>query len=87
MRMGSGHLYRSPNIVRVIKTRRLRRAGHAARMEEGRNDFKILTGIPAGKRPFRTPRGLPLNSGETVDGVNKINLNLKFELNLFFFFG
>ena len=35
-----------PNIVRVFKTRRLRWAGHAARMEEGRNDFKILTGRP-----------------------------------------
>ena len=31
--------------VRVIKTRRVRRAGHIARMEEGRNSFKILTGI------------------------------------------
>ena len=37
-------LYRSPNIVRVIKSRRLRWAGHAARMEEGRSVFKMLTG-------------------------------------------
>ena len=37
-------LYRSPNIVRVIKSRRLRWAGHVARMEEGRSAFKILTG-------------------------------------------
>ena len=36
-------LYRSPNIVRVIKSRRLRWAGHVARMEEGRSAFKILT--------------------------------------------
>ena len=42
-------LYRSPNIVRVIKFRRLRWAGHLARMEEGRNVFKIL-GKPTGKR-------------------------------------
>ena len=42
-------LYRSPNIVRVIKSRRLRWAGHVARMEEGRRAFKILTGKPAGK--------------------------------------
>ena len=34
-------LYRSPNIVRVIKSRRLRWAGHVARMEEGRSAFKI----------------------------------------------
>ena len=42
-------LYRSPNIVRVIKSRRLRWTGHVARMEEGRSAFKILTGRPAGK--------------------------------------
>ena len=45
-------LYRSPNIVRVIKSRRLRWAGHVARMEEGRSAFRILTGKPTGKRPF-----------------------------------
>ena len=39
-------LYRSPNIVRVIKSRRLRWAGHVARMEEGSSAFKILTGRP-----------------------------------------
>ena len=49
-------LYRSPNIVRVIKSRRLRWAGHVARMEDGRSAFKILTGKPAGKRPLRSPR-------------------------------
>jgi len=41
-------LYRSPNIVRVIMSRRLRWAGHVARMEEGRSAFKILTGTPVG---------------------------------------
>ena len=43
-------LYRSPHIVKVIKSRRLRWAGHVARMEEGRRSFKILTGKPTGKR-------------------------------------
>ena len=43
-------LYRSPNMIRVIKSRRLRWAGHVARMEEGRSAFKILTGKPTGKR-------------------------------------
>ena len=42
-------LYRSPNIVRVIKSRRLRGAGHVARMEEGKTAFKRLTGKPTGK--------------------------------------
>ena len=39
-------LYCSPNIVRVIKCRRLSWAGHVVRMEEGRSAFKILTGQP-----------------------------------------
>ena len=49
-------LYRSPNRVRVIKSRRLRQVGHVARMEEGRSAFKILTGTSAGKRPLGRPR-------------------------------
>ena len=49
-------LHRSPNIVRVIKSRRLGWAGHAAKMEEGRSAFKILTGTPTGKRPLGRPR-------------------------------
>ena len=49
-------LYRSPNIVRVIKFRRLRRAGHVVRMEEGRSAFKILTGKPTGTRPLGRSR-------------------------------
>ena len=49
-------MYRSPNIVRVIKSRRLRWAGHVIRMEEGWNAFKILTGKSTGKRPLRRPR-------------------------------
>ena len=44
------------NIVRVIKSRRLRWAGHVAIMEEGRSAFKILTGTPTGKRPSGRPR-------------------------------
>ena len=42
-------MYCSPNIVRVIKSRALRRAGLVARMEEGRRAFEILTGKPEGK--------------------------------------
>ena len=49
-------MYRSPNIVSVIKSRRLKWAGNVARMEKGRTPFKILTGKPAGKRPLGRPR-------------------------------
>ena len=49
-------LYRSPNIVRVIKSRRLRCAGHVARMEEGRSAFNILIDKTTGKRPSGRPR-------------------------------
>ena len=43
-------LYRSPNIVRIIKSRKFRWADHVARMEEDRNAFKSFTGTPTGKR-------------------------------------
>ena len=49
-------MYRSSNIVRVIKYRRLRWAGHVARIEEGRIAFKIVTGKPTGRRPLGRPR-------------------------------
>ena len=58
--MGSGEGSTTRNfiwfIVRVIKSRRLRWAGHVARMEEGRSAFKILTGNTTGKRPLARPR-------------------------------
>ena len=45
-------LYSSPNIVRVIKSRRMRWAGHVARMGEERGAYKVLVGKPEGKRPL-----------------------------------
>jgi hypothetical protein len=45
-------LYSSPNIVRVIKSRRMRWAGHGARMVEGRIVCRVLIGRPEGKRPL-----------------------------------
>ena len=61
----------------VIKSRRLRWAGHVARMEEGVSAFKILTGKPKGKRPSGRPRrkgednikGIGVNSEGWVDSV------------------
>jgi hypothetical protein len=50
------NLYSSPNITRMIKSRRMRWAGHVARMGETRNAYKILVGKPEGKRPLGRPR-------------------------------
>ncbi|KAJ4441021.1 hypothetical protein ANN_10870 [Periplaneta americana] len=49
-------LYSSPDIIRNIKSRRLRWAGHVARMGESRNAYRVLVGRPAGKRPLERPR-------------------------------
>ena len=49
-------LYPSPNIVRVIKSRRMRWAGRMARMEERRGVHRVLVGKPEGKRPLERPR-------------------------------
>jgi hypothetical protein len=49
-------LYSSPNIVKVIKSRRMRWAGHVARMGEGKGVYRVLIGRPEGKRPLGRPR-------------------------------
>jgi hypothetical protein len=49
-------LYSSPNTIRMIKSRRMRWAGHVARMGETRNAGRILVGKPEGKRPLGRPR-------------------------------
>ena len=78
-------LFRSPNILRVIKSRRLRWAWHVARMEERRSAFKILTGKPTGKRPLGRPRRrwedniridleeICINAGNWVDSAQDRN--------------
>jgi hypothetical protein len=49
-------LYSSPNIVRMIKSRRMRWAGHVACMGEERAVYRVLVGNPEGKRPLGSPR-------------------------------
>jgi len=49
-------LYSSPDIVRVIKSRRTRWAGHVVRVGEGRGVYRVLMGKPEGKRPLGRPR-------------------------------
>jgi hypothetical protein len=46
----------SPNIVRVIKSRKMRWAGHVARKGERRVMYRVLVGKPKGKRPLGRPR-------------------------------
>jgi len=48
--------YSSPNVIRGIKSRRVRWAGQAARMDDGRGIYRVLVGIPEGKRPLGRPR-------------------------------
>jgi hypothetical protein len=48
--------YSSPDIIRQIKSRRMRWEGHVARIGEGRNVCRVLVGKPGGKRPLERPR-------------------------------
>jgi hypothetical protein len=48
--------YSSPSIIRIIKSRRMRWAGHVARMGAKRNMYRLLVGKPEGKRLLRRPR-------------------------------
>jgi hypothetical protein len=50
------NLYSSPDIIRQIKSRRMRWVGHVAHMGEGRNVYRVLMGKPEGKRPLVRPR-------------------------------
>jgi hypothetical protein len=50
------NLYSSPNIIKQIKSRKMKWAGHVARMGEEKNVHKVLMGKPEGKRPLVRPR-------------------------------
>jgi hypothetical protein len=73
-------LHFSPNIVRVIKARKLRWAGHVARMGEGRGVYRVLIGRPKGKRPLERTRhrwedNIKMDLREIeIDGANWIQL-------------
>jgi hypothetical protein len=73
-------LYSSSNIVKVIKSRRMRWAGHVARMGEGRCVYRVLVGRPEGKRPLGRPRrrwddNIKMDLREIeIDGANWIQL-------------
>jgi hypothetical protein len=71
-------LYSSLNIIRVIKSRWLRRAGHVACMGKGRGVYVVLVGRPKGRRPLGRPRcrwwdNIKMDLGETgTNGVKWI---------------
>jgi hypothetical protein len=73
-------LYSSPNIVRVIKSRRIRWTGHMARMGEERDVYRFLVVRPEGKRPLGRPRrrwedNIKMDLREIgIDGVNWMRL-------------
>jgi len=52
----NGTAFTSPNIVRVIKSRRMRWAGHVGHMEEKRGLYRVLMGKSEGRRPLGRPR-------------------------------
>jgi hypothetical protein len=47
-------LYSSPSIIRIMKSRRMRWAGHVTRIGEKRNAYRLLLGKPEGRRPLKT---------------------------------
>jgi hypothetical protein len=67
------NLYSSIDIIRQMKSRRMRWAGHVARIGEGRKLYKVLVGKPEGKRPHGSPscrreEGIRMALRETVWG-------------------
>jgi hypothetical protein len=74
------NLYSSPDIIRQIKSRRMRWAVHVARMGEGRNLYRVLVGKPKGKRSLGRPKrrwedGIKMDLGEIGwGGVEWIHL-------------
>jgi hypothetical protein len=61
-------LYSSPSIIRIFKSRRMRWAGHVARMGEKRNAYRLLVGKPERRRPVGRPRRIWLDNIR-MDGV------------------
>ena len=61
------NLYSSPNIFRVTKSRRMRWAGHVARIEERRCVYRVLVGKPEGKRPLGRPRNRWKDNNNKMD--------------------
>jgi hypothetical protein len=74
------NLYSSPRIIRIMKSRTMRSAGHVARMEENGNAYSILVAKPKGKSPLGRPRrrwvdNIKMDLREIgCDGVDRIDM-------------
>jgi hypothetical protein len=73
------NMYFSPNIIRMIKSRRMRLAGYVERLRAKRNAYRILMGKAEGKRPLRRPRhkwvdNIKMDLKEIGCGMDWINL-------------
>jgi hypothetical protein len=74
------NLYSSPSIIIIIKSMRMRWAGHLARMKARRNAYRIFVGNPEGRRPLGRPRcrwvdNIKMGLREIgLDGINWIDL-------------
>jgi hypothetical protein len=68
------NLYSSTSIIRIIKSRRMRWAGHVARMGEQRNVYRLLVGKPEGKRPIGRPRH------RRIDNINMDLLEIRLDV-------
>ena len=78
-------LYCLPNIVRVVKSRRMRWAGHVARIGEGREVHRVLVGRPEGKRPLgrlrrRWEDNIKMDHQEVILRTKLYNLTIIFEI-------
>jgi hypothetical protein len=74
------NLYSSPNVIRMIQSKKMRWAGHVARMGATRNAYRILVGKPEGKSQLRRPKlrwvdNIKMDLGEILlDGMDWIEL-------------
>jgi hypothetical protein len=66
--------YTSPSIIRNIKSRRMKWAGHVARMGEKRNVYRLLVRKPEGKRPLGRPRR------RRIDNIKMDLLEIRFSV-------
>jgi hypothetical protein len=77
------NFYSSPNIIRMIKSRGMIRAGYVARIEENRNAYRVLVGKPDGERPLGRPGRMWVGSiNPNNSDLNALHSDLNAQLGL-----